>query len=71
MNGKNQRTRWIEESIDYDGLVWVCEQCDFTTQFDCDGPEEHEYNFCPRCGRKITEYIKYIDPFDEWVEGEE
>lgn len=60
----SETTRWGEEKIGYDDLVWVCERCEFTTQFGCDGPEEHEYNFCPRCGRRITEYVKHKDPLD-------
>ena len=60
-----EETRWIETEMGFDAIAWVCEQCEFTTQFECDGPEEHEYNFCPRCGRKITEFVKYRDPLEE------
>lgn len=62
---REESTRWVEEKIGYDTLVWICEECEFTTQFECDGPEENNYNFCPQCGRKIDEYVDYRDPLDE------
>lgn len=66
---REESTRWVEKKIGYDTLVWICEECEFTTQFECDGPEENNYNFCPQCGRKIAEYVPYRDPLDEEDEG--
>jgi len=56
-------TRWIEESVGYDALAWECETCGWMTQLD-GSPEEHDYNFCPRCGRKITEFVPHKEGAD-------
>jgi len=42
--------------------LWICEDdnsCYFVTDCDCSfqfpfgGPEDHSFNFCPFCGKKI------------------
>ena len=38
---------------DEDG-IWQT-SCKMERVFDCDGPEENQCNFCPKCGGKLTE----------------
>ena len=58
-------TRYIETEIGHCGYAWVCEQCEDTRCFDYDLPEDCDFNFCPKCGRKITEFVKHTEPEDE------
>ncbi len=38
--------------------IWECQNCKVAWQFEYDGPEENELNYCPKCGMKITEFIR-------------
>jgi len=52
-------TRYVEQDLGHCSFAWVCEQCDDTRCFDYPLPEDIDFNFCPKCGRKITEFVKY------------
>ncbi len=52
-------TRFIETYMGYDSFAWVCEACDEPWTFECYTPQENNYNYCPKCGRKIIEYIPF------------
>ena len=51
--------RFIETEITYDSLVWVCEECNEPWILMDGTPQENEYNYCPKCGRKIIEYVQF------------
>ena len=42
-------TVWIEQDNDHG--VWKCAACE------ADGPEENGFNYCPYCGRYITQHV--------------
>lgn len=42
--------RWGED----EGGIWNSE-CGELFQFDCDGPEENGFKFCPYCGKEMCE----------------
>lgn len=48
-------TVWIEQDNDHG--VWKCAACDELHQFEADGPEENGFNYCPYCGRYITQHV--------------
>jgi len=56
------RTKLIE---DEDGS-WTCEKCQEIWLLEAGTPKENNYNYCPNCGRKIEEYVRYEEP--EWWE---
>ncbi len=57
-------TRLIETAVHFEYYAWECETCKGLWVFDGENPKEHNYNYCPKCGRKIVEYV-------EWTEEEE
>ena len=64
-------TRLIETKPGYDGSAWECENCGELWGFECEGPQENKYNYCPNCGVKFDEYVSYVDEEDEESEVEE
>jgi len=63
-------TKLIETKPDYDGSAWECENCGELWEFECEGPQENKYNYCPNCGVKFDEYVSYVDEEDEESEVE-
>jgi DNA-directed RNA polymerase subunit RPC12/RpoP len=51
-------TRFIEQSNDWS--VWKCENCGDEWAISEVPIEEYGYNYCPKCGAKITEYVNNI-----------
>ena len=47
---------WIERDLG-DRYIWACEKCECTFWAG--------YYFCPHCGRRIAEFVKYRDPLEE------
>ena len=35
---------------------WECQNCWLNWVFTNDGPKENEVEYCPKCGRKISEF---------------
>jgi len=61
-----ETTRWTLDS--YGDGIWSCEKCDLEWCFTDGEPEENKVNYCPVCGRKITEFVRpqaEIDGDDE------
>ena len=48
-------TVWIEK--DAENNVWQCMECGYLHQFEADGPEENAFDYCPYCGRCITQNV--------------
>lgn len=48
-------TRWIAQE---DGAFWECSNCKLGWFFDSGTPEENELNYCPKCGCKVTEFVR-------------
>ena len=55
-------TRFIEKEMGDCGMAWECEQCEDTRCFEGFHPKECDFNFCPGCGRRITEFVDYVEP---------
>lgn len=53
---EKQTCKWIEE---IDSQYWECSECGAAFVFETDTPKENEYYYCPKCGRKIIEYIPW------------
>ena len=53
-------TRYIETEMGFydDDIAWVCEKCKDARWFDYPLPEDLDFNFCPKCGRRIMEFVK-------------
>ena len=62
---KNNSTRFIQDT-NYEMFWWLCEQC--KEEYLWDSPRETNLNHCPGCGRKITEFVDYVDPWDAEAE---
>ena len=63
-----QTTRYIETDMTGDcGMAWVCEQCSCTWHFEYHPKEDAEMNFCPGCGRKIVEFVDYMEESEDEV----
>lgn len=39
--------------------MWECSECKTAWTFPADGPEENGMKYCPVCGRRIVEFIRY------------
>jgi rubredoxin len=37
--------------------AWECSECNLLWNIENGTPEENEMNYCPKCGKKISEYI--------------
>ncbi len=48
-------TVWVEK--DAENNVWQCMECGCLHQFEADGPEENAFDYCPYCGRCITQNV--------------
>ena len=48
-------TVWIEKDQEHD--VWQCIECGHLHKFEADGPEENAFDYCPCCGRCITQNV--------------
>ena len=51
-------TRYVETDMGWDHYAWVCEQCEDARIFDYILPEDRDFTFCPKCGLRITEFVK-------------
>ena len=51
-------TRFIETDMGWDNYAWVCERCEDARIFDYILPDEKDFNFCPKCGRRVVEFIR-------------
>jgi len=69
--GRGRMTKLIETKPDYDGSAWECENCGELWEFECEGPQENKYNYCPNCGVKFDEYVSYVDEEDEESEAKQ
>lgn len=56
-----QTTRFTESSYS-DYATWNCEGCGEEYIFGDYHPSESGMNFCPNCGRKITEFVNLPEP---------
>lgn len=64
--GEMKMTTTLDEWIDNDGgSVWTCSECAEEWVFECDGPPENFWQYCPRCGRKIAACIPAPDPYPD------
>lgn len=43
-----------DDDMDY----WECSECEGTMCFDEGTPKDHDYSYCPHCGRKIAREIR-------------
>lgn len=50
-----ETTVWIEQDAEHN--VWQCAACRCLHQFESDGPEENNFDYCPYCGRCITNVV--------------
>lgn len=58
----NNETTWIEDDWQY----WECKKCNGSWVFNEYGPPaENDYHYCPKCGRKITEFVKFRHPWED------
>ena len=47
--------RWIEEDM-YDGdVAYRCSECKELFWIESGTPKDNEYNFCPKCGKRLIE----------------
>lgn len=59
-------TRFIEKDMNGSGdMAWECEQCEDARQFEEFHPSVCDFNYCPKCGRKIIEFVGYVEPGEE------
>ncbi len=59
-NKEHSHTRWTQDrSCEY----WECESCKVAWTFEYDPSEDGEMNYCPKCGRKIVEFVHFEE---EW-----
>jgi len=45
----------------YDFSYWLCTNCRTSRVFEHCHPMHDEYNYCPKCGYKITTFSNYIE----------
>jgi NAD-dependent SIR2 family protein deacetylase len=59
-------TRLIEVNMGCWGedLAWECEQCKESWVYIEGLPKDTNVNYCPACGKKITEYVGYVEEED-------
>lgn len=43
---------------DNDWIVYQCSNCKMDWVFEDDEPKDSEFNYCPKCGAKITEVVE-------------
>jgi|SRR5690554_117973 len=55
-----EETRYIETDMGDCSFAWVCEQCGDARCFDYPLTDDKDFHFCPKCGRKIIEFVEYI-----------
>lgn len=61
-----ETTRYIEKDMNgYSDMAWECEVCEDARIFEEFHPSECDFNYCPKCGRKITEFVKYVPESEE------
>lgn len=61
-----QTTRYIENDMNSMGdMAWSCEQCKDARIFNEFHPRQCDFNFCPTCGRKITEFVDYVEDLSD------
>ncbi len=59
-------TKYIEKKIsEWRDTTWICEQCECSWVLEYHLRENSEMNFCPGCGRKITEFVDYVEEEEE------
>lgn len=58
---KSTETRLIEVELGYDSFAWECEECKNLWTFENGSPEENSYNYCSNCGRKVEEYVEFVE----------
>lgn len=47
--------RWIEEDM-FDGdVAYRCSECNELFLLEIGTPKDNEYNYCPKCGAKLSE----------------
>jgi hypothetical protein len=52
----SEETVWTEH---YEGESWECSKCGAEWCFTDSGPVENGMKFCPKCGRKIAEVVRW------------
>ena len=57
-------TRFIEVDMYHGDMAWECEECKAVWVYSDGTPNECNVNYCPNCGRKITEYVEYVEEDD-------
>ena len=46
---------WITEDM-FDGdVAYRCSECNELFWIECGTPKDNEYNFCPKCGKRLVE----------------
>lgn len=46
---------WITEDM-FDGdVAYRCSECNESFGLECGTPKDNEYNFCPKCGKRLVE----------------
>lgn len=51
-----KQCKFIRQNEDY--VVYECSSCKEDWCYEDGTPQDNEYNFCPKCGAKITEVIE-------------
>ena len=58
---ERELTRYTETHFG-DYATWECEKCDEELIFGDYHPSESGMKFCPNCGRRISEFVDYVEP---------
>lgn len=55
---------------DYDCIVYECSNCKEEWCYEDGTPADNSYNYCPKCGAKITEVIELEEEQMEEIKNE-
>lgn len=57
----DNETIWTEDEYEY---TWTCSGCGGCWVFE-DQPTDNDFNYCPKCGRRIVEFMPRKEASDE------
>jgi hypothetical protein len=46
--------KWIYDT-DFENDIYICPECDFNLILYDGDPELNDFNYCPKCGKKLIE----------------
>ena len=53
---EEKECKYIRQNDDW--IVYQCSNCKMDWVFEEDEPKDSEFNYCPKCGAKITEVVE-------------